>query len=303
LSSNVGFESTAKVADGRVRGRVFMPKKREAFGGKEFLLDVTFDVPLMQVAAGSTEPTPPKKTVVKPKTPVNPTDRPPVATGKEQRIEGKLTNASPPIMGRPAEIHVVTMSADKTYIIDMESTDFDAYLRVLDANNRQLASDDDGGEKRNARLSFTPPRDGEYKIAATRFGSGQGNYVLKIRVLGDDPAQAKAHDVGKEGLKFDGTLSAEDKKDRVRTGSYAKTYLVNMVQGQDYLIELDSRAFDAYLRVEDRAGKQLASDDDGGDGTNARLDFTAPADGTYRIIVTSFENVRTGAFTLRVSAK
>lgn len=305
LSSNVGFESTAKVADGRVRGRVFMPKKREAFGGKEFLLDVTFDVPLLQVAAGSPEPkpTPPKKTVVKPKTPVTPSDRPPVAAGKEQRIEGKLTNASPKIMGRPAEIHVVKMSADKTYIIDMESVDFDAYLRILDSNNQQLASDDDGGGKRNARLRFTPPRDGEYQIAATRFGSSVGNYVLRIRVLEEDTTPAKAHDVGKDGLKFDGSLSAEDKKDRARTNSYAKTYLVNMVKGQDYLIELDSGAFDAYLRVEDRAGKQLAFDDDGGDDTNARLVFTAPADGAYRIIVTSFENARTGAFALRVSAK
>jgi serine protease Do len=130
-----------------------------------------------------------------------------------------------------------------------------------------------------------------------------GNYVLRIRVLEEDTTPAKAHDVGKDGLKFDGSLSAEDKKDRARTNSYAKTYLVNMVKGQDYLIELDSGAFDAYLRVEDRAGKQLAFDDDGGDDTNARLVFTAPADGAYRIIVTSFENARTGAFALRVSAK
>ena len=38
------------------------------------------------------------------------------------------------------------MSSDKTYVIDLESSDFDAYLRVEDAAGKALAQDDDGGE-------------------------------------------------------------------------------------------------------------------------------------------------------------
>jgi len=45
---------------------------------------------------------------------------------------------------------------------------------------------------------------------------------------------------------------------------------------------------DPYLRLEDAAGKELAKDDDGGEGLNARIRFDCPADGTYRIICTTF---------------
>jgi hypothetical protein len=110
--------------------------------------------------------------------------KPAVVIEKELRFEGKLAIDSPEVMGKPAQIHQMKMSSDKTYLIDMESKDFDAYLRILDSSGKQLASDDDGGNGRNARLRFTPPEEGNYQVVATRFSSGQGNYVLKIRVLG-----------------------------------------------------------------------------------------------------------------------
>jgi hypothetical protein len=43
--------------------------------------------------------------------------------------------------------------------------------------------------------------------------------------------------------------------------------------------------FDPVLRVEDAAGKQLARDDDGAGAGDARLEFAAPEDGTYRLVV------------------
>ena len=110
-------------------------------------------------------------------------NQPQPANDKEQRVEGKLANNSPKVKGKPAQVHRFTLSADKTYIIDLESTDFDPYLRILDAGGKQLAEDDDSGGNLNARIRFTPPKDGDYQIVATRFGGGQGNYLLKIRVL------------------------------------------------------------------------------------------------------------------------
>src|SRR5262245_34368328 len=80
-------------------------------------------------------------------------------------------------------IHQVRLAPDKTYVIDLESNDFDAYLRILDSNGKQLASDDDGGEGLNARIRFTPPKDDTYQLVATRFASGQGDYLLKVRAL------------------------------------------------------------------------------------------------------------------------
>ena len=53
-------------------------------------------------------------------------------------------------------------------------------------------------------------------------------------------------------------------------------------------------------RLENAAGQQLAQDDDSGGMLNARIVFSAPADGWYRIIVTSFSPKASGNYTLRV---
>ena len=42
------------------------------------------------------------------------------------------------------------------------------------------------------------------------------------------------------------------------------------------------------------------SDDDGGPGSNARLEFQAPYVGDYLIIATSYEAGETGAYRVRV---
>jgi hypothetical protein len=42
---------------------------------------------------------------------------------------------------------------------------------------------------------------------------------------------------------------------------------------------------DPVLRIEDAAGKQVAADDDSGGAQEPRVDWTAPADGTYRAVV------------------
>src|SRR6185295_14069371 len=68
--------------------------------------------------------------------------------------------------------------------------------------------------------------------------------------------------------------------------------------GHNYQIDMMSKDFDAYLRLLDPAGKQVAEDDDGGEGLNARINFKAPEDGNYKIIATTFKPGATGKFVL-----
>jgi serine protease Do len=67
-------------------------------------------------------------------------------------------------------------------------------------------------------------------------------------------------------------------------------------------MDMTSKDLDAFLRLEDAAGKELAKDDDGGGGRNARIQFACPATGEYRIIATTFFG-GTGRFTLTVKEK
>lgn len=89
----------------------------------------------------------------------------------------------------PCKIHALKLAKDKTYQIDMESRDFDSYLRVEDSTGKQLAEDDDSGGNLNARLRFTPPKDEVYQIIATTFAGGAGMYTLKVRVVGPEGAK------------------------------------------------------------------------------------------------------------------
>ena len=73
--------------------------------------------------------------------------------------------------------------ADKTYVFDMttDSKTLDPYLRLLGADGKELAHDDDGGGGLNARLVFQAPKTGHYQIIATCLKNGRGPFVLTAR--------------------------------------------------------------------------------------------------------------------------
>jgi tetratricopeptide (TPR) repeat protein len=120
--------------------------------------------------------------------------------------------------------------------------------------------------------------------------------------------KSEPHAVGPEGLKFTGELSDEDKRVDVnvnfqRARLPAKMYLVQLKAGSKYRLEMVSETLDSFLIVQDKEGKQLAFDDDSG-GVNkldARLDFTPPQTGTYKIFAASnARKTKPGKYTLTV---
>jgi HEAT repeat protein len=111
-------------------------------------------------------------------------------------------------------------------------------------------------------------------------------------------AQIRA-DPNQVGLMAQGVLTSDDPMDPVRGGSHQVVHMFQMKAGKTYTIDLKS-TWDNFLRLENAQGKQLAQDDDSGGFPNARIVFNAPADGYYRIIVTSFAPGATGPYTLTV---
>jgi hypothetical protein len=103
-------------------------------------------------------------------------------------------------------------------------------------------------------------------------------------------------------------LTDADPKDKKLNTSPAKAYTVKMAPGKTYQIDLVSQAFDAFLRLEDPAGKEVAENDDVAPGNlNSQIVYNCPQAGEYRIIATSLPSgIRpglTGQFTLRVQEK
>jgi hypothetical protein len=101
-----------------------------------------------------------------------------------------------------------------------------------------------------------------------------------------------------KALPINDRLTRDLPMDRVRKRSYHKVHLFRMEAGTTYTIDLISREFDAYLRVEDSSEKGLAEDDDSGGNQNSRIFFTAPRTDTYRLVATTFVDGASGEYTL-----
>jgi hypothetical protein len=200
-------------------------------------------------------------------------------------------------MGCRAQIYNYRMKAGTIYTIRMLSNQFDTYLRLEDPTGMTVAEDDDGDApgSLNAKIVYTAPQDGTYRIIATSFAPTQGGaYQLLITraILGAPSPDSKAVPAfADDGDKtFSGQLTRFDPPNRFRQNSRERSYSYRMRAGTVYTIRMtaNSPGFDPYLRLENPFGQVVHEDDDGDGFPNARITYVCPQDGSYRIIATSF---------------
>ena len=102
------------------------------------------------------------------------------------------------------------------------------------------------------------------------------------------------------GRAFTGRIEPTD---RVRWGhAYYEEWTLSATSGQRVVITMESEDFDPYLIVLSDDGTQVASDDDGGDGLNARLEFRALATARYTILASTAAEGETGSYEIRLEA-
>jgi serine/threonine protein kinase len=130
--------------------------------------------------AAATNPLPPPD----PKSPPNPG---PGANKILVNLKGALNAKDPPdfdnqgkIRGR-LKIHPIQLTAGKTYVIALNSTAFDAYLRLQNQAGKTVAEDDDSGGNLNARITFRCTESGAYRIIASSFNGKLGPYQLIVQ--------------------------------------------------------------------------------------------------------------------------
>jgi tetratricopeptide (TPR) repeat protein len=104
------------------------------------------------------------------------------AATRTERFPGTLTEQN------KEQGHEVKLKAGQTYLIDLESSQFDTFLRLHDSKGKLLAEHDDivPGVNTNSRVVFTPKEDGTYRLVATAFEQrGTGSYTLTLRFFVD----------------------------------------------------------------------------------------------------------------------
>ncbi len=198
-----------------------------------------------------------------------------------------------------------TGTAGQVVQIDMTSTDFDAFLYLEDQNGNRLATDDDSGGGTNARIVYTLPYTGTYRILANAYRRGEkGRYTLRITGLGAASATGGTALLpgtrGQilRGQTMTGQLTNSDPKLADGSPYQAWTYVGRA--GEQIQVDVVSADFDAYAIIQDTNGNRLASDDDSGGGTNARIVYTLPYTGAYRLIANTYRPNSYGAYTISV---
>ena len=180
---------------------------------------------------------------------------------------------------------------------ELRSADFDAYLVVLGPDGRIVGTDDDGLGDRNAMLAFRAPEAGRYTILASSYGDElrTGAYRLTVsQETGEFADPGKATPL-RAGETRDGRLESGD----AVGGRGAEDRWTFQAHAGD-VVRLDAVAadFDAYLELRFEESV-VDSNDDGGDGTNARILAVLPATGTYTAVVSAFSEGRSaGRYTL-----
>lgn len=213
-------------------------------------------------------------------------DAQPIAPG--ETVSGTLTDADWQALYR------FDGSAGTPVSILLESTDFDAYLLLLDSDNVVIAEDDDSAGRLNALIELELPADDSYIIVATSLRAHRsqgaftatGDFMLTFNAAGMQQQPPPVDDLG------DALVPGTVVEDTILPDFLPRSYVFFANAGDVVTIDLTSEDFDAYLFLNGPSGDILTRDDDSGDGTNARISgFEIPETGRYSITVDSFGNV------------
>jgi thiol-disulfide isomerase/thioredoxin len=143
---------------------------------------------------------------------------------------------------------------------------------------------------------------------------GERRYAIGLRVCFGVDGPATANPVGARDerkanarasavlLSKNEELADNDEKDTRAElkNSPRKVYKIKLLEGKTYQIDLTSQDFDALLRLEDRAGKEITGNNDFEPGSlDSRIAHTIDKTGEYRIIATCLDG-KTGKFKLTV---
>ena len=131
-------------------------------------------------------------------------------------------------------------------------------------------------------------------------GGPQGGQVPSAPAPQPSPTVQPAPSQGAQTQRFQGQLGPGAQTDP--GGRFFATHDVVLHRGQRVTVTMESAQFDTLLRVEPAAGEPVENDDVSPRDTNSRVDFTAPIDGRYRIVATSYAPGMSGAYAITVQA-
>lgn len=230
--------------------------------------------------------------------------------------EGELSADDPTLEdGRHYEVWSFPAQAGRWYAVYMVSHDFNASVAV----GRGVVPRCDGCQRAEASETGWDPaevqvqadEDGMYRVLVTSANRGQtGRYILAVH---DErtftPASAIPRDERpslQAGQEVRGELIGAEREEAAGDWEEGDTYLYAGRAGERLIVSMSSDDFDTLLSVRVCGGnpydEPLALDDDGGPGTDSRIEVTLPQDCDYEIRAAALLRSEGGVYTLRVES-
>ena len=105
---------------------------------------------------------------------------------KDVVVNGELINADLKDKVRTdcyCKTYTFKMTEGRTYQLDMKSPPgvLDSFLRLEDADGKQVSEDDDSGGNLDARIVFRATKTADFQIIATTFSPGLGKFTLTVK--------------------------------------------------------------------------------------------------------------------------
>jgi hypothetical protein len=198
--------------------------------------------------------------------------------------------------------------------VGLSSDDFDAFLhvgrRTADGSLANATRDDDGGGGTSSLVEYVADEDGPVTLRVNTLAAGEtGAYSLELYSTGgggspDGPQPAPEGSIQalRVGQSVRATLAQGDAT--LDDGSWYDAYTYTARRGERVVVRMESDDFDTVLGIGTGSddADDLVMDDDGGGGTNSRVEFTATRDGTLYIRANALFAGEGGAYTIVVES-
>lgn len=195
-------------------------------------------------------------------------------------------------------------SPGQTVTIDLESSDFDAYLVMETPSGETDANDDADGSATHSQLVTQLSDVGTYTVHATSYGAAEtGAYELRIS-YGSAAASGNNY-TNRDSVPIDfgdsqqGNLETTDL--RSDDGHYQDYYAFTGEVGDTVQVDLRSGAFDTYLSVVTPSGQSIDNDDFDGRTDRSVVEFTLQEAGRYRVIASTYSGDAVGNYALALN--
>jgi len=201
------------------------------------------------------------------------------------------------------DLHALTIPSSQSFTASLNSAALDANLVLVGDTTFPVAFNDDSGDGSGGTNSFFKmiAAGGAYIFGASSFYVGEtGPYTLSTTVATVAVDGCPSDVWVTRGIVTNQELKATDCVDN--SGPfYFDAYLIYLAAGQTMTITESSTAFDAELFL--CFDTCVASDDNSGGGTNARLTWQAPlGQNEILLIVAATAGIgETGAYTLTIA--